>query len=142
MNDQGPAGVGGWLLVYLCGSVPYLLFHAAGLSGWFFDYPHWLTVALFLLLASPLALLLSKSPRAPLWNVVAVWVVALVIALRAAGVPFTDRTEAAARRSPEEWTAAIAILAVIVALSLAWAAIWTVYFRRSIRVRNTFPAAE
>ena len=35
INGSTPVGVGGWLLVYLYGSIPYLLFHSAGLSGWF-----------------------------------------------------------------------------------------------------------
>ncbi len=107
INGSTPVGVGGWLLVYLYGSIPFLLFHSAGLSGWFLDYPLWLLVAIFLLLASPLALILLKSPRAPRWNVVALWVVALLITLRAAAVPFNLETdEAAQRRSPEEWAAA------------------------------------
>ncbi|WP_419163994.1 hypothetical protein [Candidatus Palauibacter sp.] len=145
INGSTPVGPGGWLLVYLCGSIPFLLFHSAGLSGWFLDYALWLLVAIFLLLASPLVLILLKSPRAPRWNIVALWVVALQITLRAAAVPFNLETDGAAqRRNPEEWAAAIAILAVIVVGSLAWATIWTVYFQRSLRVRNTFPplAAE
>lgn len=143
MNGDTPTGLGGWLLLYLCASIPYLLFHAAGLSG-LFDYPLWLLAAIFLLLVSPLALILLKSPRAPWWNIAVLWVVALSITLRAAAVPFTLRSdEAADRGSPEEWAVAIAILAVIVAASLAWATIWTGYFRRSVRVRNTFlPGAE
>lgn len=138
--DQGtPAGVGGWLLAYLYGSLPFLLFHSAGLSGWFLDYPLWLLGAIFLLLASPLALILLKSPRAPRWNIVTLWVVAIPIALRAAAVPFNPETDGAAQgRSPGEWAIAIAILAAIVIGSLAWATIWTAYFRRSLRVRNTF----
>lgn len=145
INGSTPAGVGGWLLVYVCGSVPFLLFHSAGLAGWFLDYPLWLLGGIFLLLASPLALILLKSPRAPRLNVIAMWVVAILITLRAAAVPFNLETDGAAqRRSPEEWAAAIAILAVIVMGSLAWATIWTTYFRRSLRVRNTFrpPAVE
>ena len=145
VNQGAPAGVGGWLLVYSYGSIPFLLFHSAGLSGWFLDYPLWLLGAIFLLLASPLALILLKSPRAPRWNVVTLWVVAILITLRAAAVPFNLETDGATQgRSPEEWAAAIAILAVIVIGSLAWATIWTAYFRRSRRVRNTFfpPAVE
>lgn len=138
ISGDAPGGLGGWLMLYLCASVPYLLFHSAGLSG-LFDYSLPLLAAIFLLLSSPLALVLLKSPLAPRWNVVALWVVALSIALRAAAVPFTHRSDADAhRRSPEEWAAAIAILAVIMAASLAWATIWTAYFRRSVRVRNTF----
>lgn len=143
INGNSPVGVGGWLLVYLCGSIPFLLLHSAGLSGWFLDYPLWLLGAIFLLLASPLALILLKSPRAPRWNVVVLWVVALLITLRAAAVPFNRETDVAAQgRSPEEWVAAVAILAVIVIGSLAWATIWTAYFRRSLRVRNTFSGAR
>lgn len=70
---------------------------------------------------------------------------ALLITLRAAAVPFNLENNGAAQgRSPGEWAAAIAILAVIVIGSLAWATIWTAYFRRSLRVRNTFrpPAVE
>ena len=139
IDGSTPVGVGGWLLVYLYGSIPFLLFHSAGLSGWFLDYPLWLLGAIFLLLASPLALILLKSPRAPRWNVVTLWVVALLITLRAAAVPFNLETDGAAQgRTPGEWAAAIAILAVIVIASLAWATVWTAYFRRSLRVRNTF----
>ena len=139
IDGNAPVGVGGWLLVYVCGSIPFLLFHSAGLSGWLLDYALWLLVAIFLLLASPLALILRRSRRAPKWNVVALWAVAVPITLRAAAVPFIPETDGAAQsRSPEEWAAAIAILAVIVVGSLAWATIWTAYFRRSLRVRNTF----
>lgn len=139
IDGNTPVGVGGWLLVYFYGSIPFLLFHSAGLSGWFLDYPLWLLGAIFLLLASPLALILLKSPRAPRWNIITLWVVAILITLRAAAVPFNLETDGAAQgRSPEEWAAAIAILAVIVIASLAWATIWTAYFRRSLRVRNTF----
>ena len=137
INDT-PAGLGGWLLFYLCASAPYLLFHSTGLSG-LFGYPLWLLAAIFVLLSSPLALILLKSPRAPGWNVVALWAVAVAITLRAAAVPFTLHSGAAEdRRSPEEWAVAVAILVAIVAASLAWATIWTAYFRRSLRARNTF----
>ncbi len=140
IDRNAPVGVGGWLLIYVCGSIPFLLFHSAGLSGWFLDYSLWLLAAIFLVLASPLALILMKSPRAPGWNVFALWVVALLITLRAAAVPFNPETGGAAQtRGPGEWAAAIAILAAIVPGSLAWATIWTAYFRRSLRVRNTWP---
>lgn len=142
INGDAEGGPGGWLLLYLCASVPYLLFHSAGLAG-IFGYPLWLVAAIFLLLGSPLALILLKSPRAPRWNIVALWVVAVAITLRAAAVPFTLRSDdAEGRRSPEEWAVAIAILTVIVAASLAWATIWTAYFRRSGRVWNTFPGSR
>lgn len=142
-NADTPVGLGGWLLLYVCASIPYLLFHSAGLSG-LIGYPLWLLVTIFLFLSWPLALILLRSPGAPRWNVVVLWVVAFSITLRAATVPFILRSDGAAqRRSPDEWAVAIAILAAIVAASLAWAMIWTAYFRRSHRVRNTFsPPAD
>ena len=69
----------GWSVVYIVCSIPVLMFYAAGLSGWFFDYPLGLFVAIFLLLAIPLLLILLKSPRAPQWNIAMVWVASILI---------------------------------------------------------------
>ncbi len=102
-NADTPVGLGGWLLLYVCASIPYLLFHSAGLSG-LIGYPLWLLVTIFLFLSWPLALILLRSPGAPRWNVVVLWVVAFSITLRAATVPFILRSDGAAqRRSPDEW---------------------------------------
>ncbi len=64
-------GINGWLLVYLIGSVPVQLFYAAGLSGWFYDYPMGLFVGIFLVLAVPLVIVVLKIPSAPAWNIAA-----------------------------------------------------------------------
>ena len=73
MEGVGMEGIRGWLLVYIIGSIPVLLFVSAGLSGWFFEYPLGLVLAIFLLLASPLILILLKSAGAPQWNIAGNW---------------------------------------------------------------------
>ena len=123
-------GIGGWLLVYLIGSVPVALFNAAGLAGRFFDYHPGVLAGIFLLLAAPLALLVSRSASAPGWNVAALWVGATSTSLIVLhGAIFADRA-----RLKE----VAPLVAVIVLLSVAWAAIWTAYFLRSERVARTF----
>ena len=125
------AGIDGWLLVYLIGSVPLGLLYAAGLSGWFFDYPIGLFAGIFLVLAAPLVLVVLKVPSAPAWNIGALWVGAGSISLRVlAGALSAD--EARLTRS------AGAILAAIVSVSIVWAVAWTMYFLISDRVANTF----
>ena len=58
MAGESVEGIKGWLLVYIIGSIPVLLYYSAGLSGWFFEYPIVLFLAIFFLLASPLVLIL------------------------------------------------------------------------------------
>ena len=124
-------GINGWLLVYLIGSVPVQLFYAAGLSGWFYDYPMGLFVGIFLVLAVPLVMVVLKIPSAPAWNIAALWVGAGLIALRVLyGVVFADET---ALTKP-----AVTTLAAIVSAAIAWAAVWTMYFLHSDRVARTF----
>jgi len=72
----------GWLLVYLIGSLPLLAFYSMGLAGWFFDYPIWLFIGIFLVLIVPLVLLVLKVPSSPRWNIVLLWVGAGLILLR------------------------------------------------------------
>ena len=36
-NDE--EGLGGWIVVYVIGSIPLLTIYSMGLSGWFFEYP-------------------------------------------------------------------------------------------------------
>ena len=120
----------GWLLVYLIGTVPLLLFYSAGLSGWFFDYPLGLFLAIFLVLVVPLVLLVLKVPSAPVWNIALLWVGAGLISLRVLhGVLLMER---ALQRS-EGLT-----LVVIVSVALAWAIVWTWYFLVSERVAKIF----
>ena len=124
-------GINGWLLVYLIGSVPVQLFYAAGLSGWFFDYPIKLFVVIFLVLAVPLVMVVLKIPSAPAWNIAALWVGAGLIALRVLyGVVLADE----ARLTQE----AVTKMAAIVSAAIAWAAVWTMYFLHSDRVARTF----
>ena len=61
--------IGGWLLVYLVGSVPVALFYAAGLAGRFFDYHLGPLAGIFLVLAAPLVLVFLKLASAPTWNI-------------------------------------------------------------------------
>ena len=82
MGGESVDGIQGWLLVYIVASIPVLLFLSAGLSGWFFDYPIGLWLAIFLLLASPLLLILLKSSEAPQWNITALWIASILITVR------------------------------------------------------------
>ena len=140
METGGVQGVGGWLLVYLIGSIPLMVFYSAGLSGWFFEYPVPLMVAIFLAFAIPLSLIPLKSPAAPQWNIALVWVSSTLIVLRMAyGVLFQRILEGRPRLSSEELLDALPILLGIAVFSLGWALVWTKYFQDSVRVGNTFP---
>jgi|TARA_B100002003_G_C14136327_1_gene546499 hypothetical protein len=122
--------INGWLLVYLIGSVPLLLFCSAGLSGWFFDYPIGLFIAIFLALIVPLVLLVLKVPSAPTWNIALLWVGAGLISVRILyGVLLMER---GLQRSEGQ------IMATIVSVALAWAIVWTWYFLVSERVAKIF----
>lgn len=139
MAGNSVKGIKGWLVVYIVGSIPVLMFYAAGLSGWFFDYPLGLLIAIFLLLAIPLLLILLKSPKAPQWNIAMLWIASILITLRIVfGVLFTRVQEGLPPLSGEELLVAIPTLLGIVIFSLGWATIWTEYFKKSVRVRNTF----
>ena len=122
--------INGWLLVYLIGSLPLLVFYSMGLSGWFFDYPIGLFIGIFLVLVVPLVLLVLRVPSAPTWNIVLLCVGAGLISLRVLyGVLLMER---ALQRS-EGLT-----LAAIVVVALAWAIVWTWYFLVSERVVKIF----
>ncbi len=126
-------GIKGWLLIYLICSVPVLAFYAAGLSGWFFDYPMGLFVGIFLVLAVPLVLLVLKVPFAPAWNIAGLWVGAGLISIRILH-PVVLADEAALARILEEVTT----LASIVSFAIACAVVWTMYFLNSQRVAKIF----
>ncbi len=146
MGGESVDGIQGWLLVYIVASIPVLLFLSAGLSGWFFDYPIGLWLAIFLLLASPLLLILLKSSEAPQWNITALWIASILITVRiVSGVLFQRVLDGQPPLSGEELVAsrsrllgAMPMLLGIVAFSLGWATVWTKYFKTSVRVRNTF----
>ena len=124
------AGIDGWLLVYLMGSVPLALFYAAGLSGWFLDYHLGLFAGIFLVLTVPLVLVVLKLPSAPAWNIASLWVGAGLISL----VVLTGALSADEARLKEVGV----IVAAIVSISIAWAVVWTMYFLTSDRVARTF----
>ena len=131
MAGNSVKGTNGWLLVYVVGSIPVLLFYAAGLSGWFFDYPLVLFFAIFLLLAIPLLLVLVKSPKALQWNIAMLWIASVLITLRIIyGVLFQSVQEGRPPASREELLGAMPTLLGIVAFSLGWATIWTKYLRK------------
>ncbi len=139
MKRNGPGGVGGWLLVYLIGSLPPMAVYSMGLSGWFFEYPPLLMAAIFCALAVPLALIVVKSPKAPRWNIRLLWIVVVLMSLRSVSVfLFPMAEEGQPPMSGEEALGVVAILGGIVGFSLAWAVVWTRYFRESARVRITF----
>ena len=116
----------GWLLIYLICSIPILAFYAAGLSGWFFDYPMGLFVGILLVLAVPPILLVLKVPSAPAWNIAGLWIGAGLIVVRILyGVLLMER--------PLQWSEG-RIMGAIVAVALAWAIAWTWYFLVSGRV--------
>ena len=132
-------GVKGWLLVYMLGSIPVVAFYSMGLSGWFFEYPFPLMLAIFLILAVPLLLLLVRSAKAPQWNIAALWIAAVLMTLRVVSVSLLP---VAAERQPllssVELLGIAATLCSIVVFSLVWAIAWTRYFKSSVRVRTTF----
>lgn len=139
MSGKNTQGVGGWLLVYVVSSIPVLMFYSAGLSGWFFDYPIALFIAILLLLATPVVLVLLRSPKAPRCNIAMVWIASILITVRIVyGLLFQAMLESRPRVSGEELLAAAPILVGTVVFSLAWAILWTKYFKQSVRVRKTF----
>ena len=133
MAGNSVNGIQGWTWVYIIGSIPVLLFHAAGLAGWFFDYPLVLFLVIFLLLAIPLLLLLVQSPEAPQWNIAMLWTASILITLRIAyGLLFQRVQEGQPPLSSEELLGALPTLPGIVAFSLGWAMLWTRYFKRRL----------
>ena len=140
VSTESIRGTGGWLWIYLIGSVPLTAIYSMGLSGWFFDYPVPLMVVIFLLLATPLALIPLKRRRAPQWNIAVLWIIVALMTLRSLNVfvlPYGSEGQAALRG--EELLATVLTLSAIISVSLGWAIVWTRYFRRSVRVKNTFP---
>ena len=132
-------GTGGWLWIYLIGSVPLTAIYSMGLSGWFFDYPVPLMVVIFLLLATPLALIPLKYQRAPQWNIAVLWISVALMTLRSLNVfvlPY--RSDGKAPLGGEELLGIVLTLSAIISVSLGWAIVWTRYFRQSVRVKNTF----
>ena len=136
-NDE--EGLGGWIVVYVIGSIPLLAVYSMGLSGWFFEYPIGLMLAIFILLAVPLLLVLRKSPKAPQWNIAGLSIMATLMILRSISVIlFPTSGDDASPLRGDELLAVAHLLGAIMAVALGWAMAWTQYFRNSARVRNTF----
>ena len=119
-----------WLFVYLIGSIPVLIFYAAGFAGWFFDYPLPLLISLLVVFAIPLALILLKSPEAARWNIFMLRTVSILLIVRiVSALFFQRRLEGRPPISAEELLGALPVLLPIV-IALAWAMIWTKYFKK------------
>lgn len=122
--------INGWLLVYLIGSVPVTLFYAAGLAGRFFDYHRGAVAGIFFVLAVPLVLVVLRVPSAPAWNIASLWVGAGSISL----ILLVGALTADEARLRETGLT----MAAIAFISIAWAAVWMMYFLNSDRVSRTF----
>lgn len=127
MAETGSKGTRGWLLVYVICSLPVVTVYSVGFSGFFLDYPLWLILTITSLLAVPLLLVLLRSPKAPRWNIFQLWTIAVLMIARTVVIAIES---------------GLAVLfptvAGLIVFSLGWAIVWTGYFRKSVRVRNTF----
>jgi len=122
--------INSWLLVYLIGTLPLMAFYAAGLSGWFLDYPIWLFIGILVVFIVPLVLLVLKVPSAPSWNIALLWAGAGLILLRILhGVLLMEIP----LKRPEGLT-----LGAILFVAFAWAIVWTRYLLVSERVAEIF----
>ena len=133
-------GLKGWLLFYIIVSIPVLMFYSAGLSG-LFGYPIFLLFFLFLLFLIPVILILFKSYKAPQWNIAMLWIGVILLILRIVAV-LVLKEEGESPPSQERLSIAVPILLGIVTFSIAWTIIWINYFKKSVRVRNTFVEKE
>ena len=121
-----------WLAVYLIGSIPVLMFYAAGFAGWFFDYPMPLFISILVVLAIPLLLILLKSPGAARWNIFMLRTASILLMVRIVSVLlFQRRLEGRPPIGGEELLVALPVLLGIVTFSVAWTMIWTRHFRAS-----------
>lgn len=119
------------LWIYCLCTIPLAAFYAAGLSGWFYDYPRPLFAGLFVLFVLPLAMLVFKTPHAVVTNVVWLWVGASLLTIRighglymGGDIPSDPRI--------------IAMLVGYILVGFAWAVGWTIYFNTSSVVAATF----
>ena len=128
-------GITGWLWVYLIGSIPILMIYSMALSGWFFEYPFILMVCIFITLASPLVLIITKSSQAPRWNIFMWRTVVVLMTLRSISIFLEPGGK---EMSLNEMLSLSLTLLFILSISLVWTILWTKYFNKSIRVKNTF----
>ena len=128
-------GIKGWLWIYLIGSIPILMSYSMALSGWFFEYPFILMVGIFIILASPLVLIITKSSQAPRWNIFMWRTVVVIMTLRSISVFLEPGGK---EMSLNEMLSLSLTLLFILSISLVWTILWTKYFNKSIHVKNTF----
>tara|TARA_B100002049_G_C15869366_1_gene286810 strand:+ start:184 stop:582 length:399 start_codon:yes stop_codon:yes gene_type:complete len=128
-------GIKGWLWVYLIGSIPILMVYSMALSGWFFEYPFILMVGIFIILASPLVLIITKSSQAPRWNIFMWRTVVVLMTLRSISVFLEPGGK---EMSLNKMLSLSLTLLFILSISLVWTILWTKYFNKSIHVKNTF----
>ena len=128
-------GIKGWLWVYLIGSIPIFMVYSMALSGWFFEYPFILMVGIFIILASPLVLIITKSSQAPRWNIFMWRTVVVIMTLRSISVFLEPGGK---EMSLNEMLSLSLTLLFILSISLVWTILWTKYFNKSIHVKNTF----
>ena len=125
----------GWILVYLIGSIPILMIYSMALSGWFFEYPFILMVSIFLVLSLPLLLIIIKYPKAPWWNKFMWRSVVILMTLRSISIFLEPNAN---KMTLDEIINLSLTLLSIVSISVIWLIVWTKYFNKSIRVKNTF----
>ena len=128
-------GIKGWLWLYLIGYIPILMVYSMALSGWFFEYPFILMVGIFIILASPLVLIITKSSQAPRWNIFMWRTVVVLMTLRSISVFLEPGGK---EMSLNEMLSLSLTLLFILSISLVWTILWTKYFNKSIHVKNTF----
>ena len=128
-------GIKGWLWLYLIGSIPILMVYSMALSGWFFEYPFILMVGIFIILASPLVLIITKSSQAPRWNIFMWRTVVVLMTLRSISVFLEPGGK---EMSLNKMLSLSLTLLFILSISLVWTILWTKYFNKSIHVKNTF----
>ena len=128
-------GIKGWLWLYLIGYITILMVYSLALSGWFFEYPFILMVGIFIILASPLVLIITKSSQAPRWNIFMWRTVVVLMALRSISIFLEPGGK---EMSLNEMLSLSLTLLFILSISLAWTILWTKYFNKSIHVKNTF----
>ena len=121
----------GWTIAYVVGSIPVLLFYAAGLSGWFYDYPIPLFISIFILFAIPLLLVLIKHPKAARWNIVMLWTTAILLSTRIIYGILDNRIhkDEHAHNNPEIVGVVLTLLGITI-FSYGWTIIWARYFKK------------
>jgi hypothetical protein len=130
MKKEPVHGIKGWLLVYLICSIPLLVFYTGAFAGWVLDYPLWLALPILVILAIPLVLILFKSDQAPKWNIIELWIIAILLPSRIiSGALMGNLGRAIDYLIP---------LVSVILFPIVWAIIWTMYFQKSVRVQNTF----